>query len=76
MIQRQPWITGPGSIADTLAKTLLALHGVEPRGAEKVHARGRAVRPQSTAVDVEEGDRQAVRRRSAALTRFNQRRKA
>ncbi len=74
MLQRQPWLTGPGSIADAVARTLLAIQGGRPLGSEKVHARGRA----GVLLASEqggEGDKQVARRGAAALSRFNRRRK-
>ncbi len=75
MLQRQPWMTGPGSIADTLAKTLLAVHGVEARGAEKVCARGRAGQSSPSIAQEGERDKQIARRRAAAFSHFNKRRR-
>ena len=72
MLQRQPWMTGPGSLADTLAKTLLAVHGVEARGAERVRAMGRVGQSSSSA----EQDKRIARRRAAAFSRCRRGRKA
>ena len=74
MLQRQPWLSGPGSVADTLAKALLAIHGEQPLGSRKVHAGGRtghALPSEQEAV----GHRQASRRGANALARFNRRRR-
>ena len=74
MLQRQPWLTGPDSIADAIAKTLLAIRGERPLGSQKAHLRGRA--GLVLASDQESGDDKKVARRgAAALTRFNRRRK-
>ena len=74
MLQRQPWLTGPGSIAEAVARTLLAIQGEKPPGSGKAHVRGRAgVLPPS---DHEgEGGNRAARGGAAALSRFNRRRK-
>jgi hypothetical protein len=76
MLQRQPWMTGPGSIADTLAKTLLAVHGVEARGAERVRAMGRVGQSSSSAEQDRQQDKRIARRRAAAFSRCRRGRKA
>ncbi len=74
MLQRQPWLTGPGSIAEAVAKTLLTIQGEQPPGSEKAHVRGRVgVLPPSSHDG--EGDKQVARRGAAAISRFNRRRR-
>ena len=73
MLQRQPWLTGPGSIADAVARTLLAIQGERPLGSEKVHTRGRAGLVLASEQE-RGGDKQVARRGAAALSRFNRRR--
>ncbi len=70
MLQRQPWLSGPGSVADTVARTLLAIHGEQPLGSEKAHARRRATPSLSSKKECEDG-KQVSRRRASALSRFN-----
>ena len=74
MLQRQSWLTGPGSIADAVARTLLAIQGERPLGSQKAHLRGRA--GLVLALEQKSGhDKKVARRRAAALSRFNRRRK-
>jgi hypothetical protein len=75
MLLRQPWMTGPGSLADTLAKTLLAVHEVEARGAARVRAMGRAVQSSSSTEQDRQKDKRIARRRAATLSHCNKRRR-
>ena len=74
MLQRQSWLTDPDSIADAVARTLLAIQGERPLGSQKAHLRGRA--GLVLALEPENGhDKKVARRGAAALSRFNRRRK-